>query len=260
MALLAEYEKHKVNNKENNLSMSSPIISVENVTKSVISNNNELSILKGISFTINAGESVAIMGTSGAGKSTLMGLLAGLDQPSSGCITLLGKSISTMDDEQRAKIRSESVGFVFQNFLLIPSLTALENVTLPLLLRGDSNKGVNELQAKALLQEVGLAGRETHLPSQLSGGEQQRVALARAFMTRPKVLFADEPTGNLDQKTAQHIIELLFAMNKEQGTTLVLVTHDANLAKRCQRTLIIDDGCCHEFISETEQSASYESK
>lgn len=260
MALLAEYEKHKAINKENNLSMNSPIISVENVTKSVISNNSELSILKDISFTINVGESVAIMGTSGAGKSTLMGLLAGLDQPSSGGITLLGASISNMDDEQRAKIRSESVAFVFQNFLLIPSLTALQNVTLPMLLRGDSDHHANDLQAKALLQEVGLAGRETHLPSQLSGGEQQRVALARAFMTQPKVLFADEPTGNLDQKTAQHIIELLFAMNKEQGTTLVLVTHDANLAKRCQRTLIIDAGCCHELMPETSQRVTHESK
>ena len=212
----------------------------------MISNDNELSILKGISFNINAGESVAIMGTSGAGKSTLMGLLAGLDQPTSGSITLLDKTISAMDDEQRAKIRSESIGFVFQNFLLIPSLTALQNVTLPMVLRGNEDESSNNLKAKKLLKEVGLSGRETHLPSQLSGGEQQRVALARAFVTRPKVLFADEPTGNLDQKTAHHIIELLFEMNKEQGTTLILVTHDANLAKRCQRTLIINDGQCQE--------------
>ncbi|WP_022942564.1 ABC transporter ATP-binding protein [Psychromonas hadalis] len=226
--------------------MSKSIISVENVTKSVISNDSELSILKGISFTINAGESVAIMGTSGAGKSTLMGLLAGLDQPTSGSITLLNSTISEMDDEQRAKIRSESVGFVFQDFLLIPSLTALQNVTLPMLLRGNEDETSNNKKAKQLLQEVGLAGRETHLPTQLSGGEQQRVALARAFITQPKVLFADEPTGNLDQKTAAHIIELLFEMNKEQGTTLILVTHDANLAKRCQRTLIINDGQCQE--------------
>lgn len=228
--------------------MNQSIISVENITKSVISNDNELSILKGISFTINAGESVAIMGTSGAGKSTLMGLLAGLDQPASGSIKLLEKTISAMDDEQRAKIRSESIGFVFQNFLLIPSLTALQNVTLPMVLRGDEDERSNTQQAKLLLAAVGLSGRETHLPSQLSGGEQQRVALARAFVTKPKVLFADEPTGNLDQKTAEHIIDLLFAMNKEQGTTLVLVTHDANLAKRCQRTLIINDGQCKERL------------
>ncbi|WP_298940705.1 ABC transporter ATP-binding protein [uncultured Psychromonas sp.] len=226
--------------------MSQSIISVENITKSVISNDNELSILKGISFNINAGESVAIMGTSGAGKSTLMSLLAGLDQPTSGKISILGETISTMDDEQRAKMRSESIGFVFQNFLLIPSLNALQNVTLPMVLRGNEDENSNNEKAKALLKEVGLAGRETHLPTQLSGGEQQRVALARAFVTRPKILFADEPTGNLDQKTAQHVIELLFAMNKEQGTTLVLVTHDPNLAKRCQRTLIINDGQCQE--------------
>ena len=212
----------------------------------MISNDNELSILKGISFNINAGESVAIMGTSGAGKSTLMSLLAGLDQPTSGTITLLDAIISSMDDEQRAKIRSESIGFVFQNFLLIPSLNALQNVTLPMVLRGNEDQRSNEQKAKLLLAEVGLTGRETHLPTQLSGGEQQRVALARAFVTQPKVLFADEPTGNLDQKTAQNIIELLFKMNQEQGTTLVLVTHDANLAKRCQRTLIINDGQCQE--------------
>ncbi|TEW53608.1 ABC transporter ATP-binding protein [Psychromonas sp. RZ22] len=228
--------------------MSQSIISVENVTKSVISNDNQLSILKGISFNIMEGESIAIMGTSGAGKSTLMGLLAGLDQPTSGSITLLDSTISSMDDEQRAKIRSESIGFVFQNFLLIPSLTALQNVTLPMLLRGNEDQKNNELKAKALLEKVGLSGRETHLPTQLSGGEQQRVALARAFVTQPKILFADEPTGNLDQQTAQNIIELLFAMNTEQGTTLVLITHDAELAKRCQRTLIINDGQCQESV------------
>ncbi len=239
-------ENKSVHNKETSLIMSQSIISVENITKSVISNDNELSILKGISFNINAGESVAIMGTSGAGKSTLMSLLAGLDQPTSGKISILGETISTMDDEQRAKMRSESIGFVFQNFLLIPSLNALQNVTLPMVLRGNEDENSNNEKAKALLKEVGLAGRETHLPTQLSGGEQQRVALARAFVTRPKILFADEPTGNLDQKTAQHVIELLFAMNKEQGTTLVLVTHDPNLAKRCQRTLIINDGQCQE--------------
>jgi len=226
--------------------MSQSIINVENITKTVISNDNELSILKGISFNINEGESVAIMGTSGAGKSTLMSLLAGLDQPTTGAITLLNKTISAMDDEQRAQMRGESIGFVFQNFLLIPSLTALQNVTLPMVLRGNEDEEGNNRKAKALLKEVGLAGRETHLPTQLSGGEQQRVALARAFVTEPKILFADEPTGNLDQKTAQHIVELLFAMNKEQGTTLVLVTHDAELANRCQRTLIINDGQCQE--------------
>lgn len=230
------------------LIMSQSIISVKNIAKSVISNHSELSILKEISFTINAGESVAIMGTSGAGKSTLMGLLAGLDQPTSGEINLFGETISEMDDEQRAKIRSESIGFVFQNFLLIPSLTALENVTLPMALRDSGSDDADKMKARELLKTVGLAERESHLPSQLSGGEQQRVALARAFVTQPKVLFADEPTGNLDQQTAQHIIELLFKMNKEQGTTLILVTHDANLAKRCQRTLVINDGHCQEDL------------
>lgn len=186
------------------------------------------------------------MGTSGAGKSTLMSLLAGLDEVSSGSITLLGENISKMDDEQRAKVRSDYIGFVFQNFLLIPTLTALQNVTLPLLLRAQGEEHENNDAAIELLKQVGLAGRETHLPSQLSGGEQQRVALARAFITSPKILFADEPTGNLDQQTAQHIIELLFKMNQEQGTTLVLVTHDPELAKRCQRTLIINNGLCQE--------------
>lgn len=177
-----------------------------------------------------------------------MGLLAGLDQPTSGTINLLGKTISQLDDEQRAEMRSKSIGFVFQNFLLIPSLTALQNVTLPMLLRGDEDDAQQQAVAQQLLEEVGLKGRESHLPSQLSGGEQQRVALARAFVTQPEVLFADEPTGNLDQQTAAHVIDLLFAMNKEQGTTLILITHDAALAQRCQRTLIIDAGQCQERL------------
>lgn len=205
----------------------------------MLSNATELSILNDISFDVAAHESVAIIGTSGAGKSTLMTLLAGLDTPSSGEVELLGNKLSQLDDEQRAQIRSESIGFVFQNFLLIPSLTALENVTLPAILRGE---GENIEAAQKLLDSVGLSGRETHLPAQLSGGEQQRVALARAFMTQPKILFADEPTGNLDQKTAEQIIELLFAMNRDHGTTLVLITHDAALAQRCDRILTIQAG------------------
>jgi len=209
------------------------------VSKSVISNETELSILKDITFEVFAGETVAIVGTSGAGKSTLMALLAGLDIASSGEIELLGQPLSQLDDEQRAQIRSESIGFVFQSFLLIPSLTAVENVTLPAILRGE---GEDTDKAEQLLASVGLTGRETHLPSQLSGGEQQRVALARAFMTQPKILFADEPTGNLDEHTAENIIELLFKMNRDNGTTLVLITHDANLAKRCDRTLSIHAG------------------
>jgi putative ABC transport system ATP-binding protein len=209
------------------------------VSKSVISNETELSILKDITFEVFAGETVAIVGTSGAGKSTLMALLAGLDIVSSGEIELLGQPLAQLDDEQRAQIRSESIGFVFQSFLLIPSLTAVENVTLPAILRGE---GEDTDKAEQLLASVGLTGRETHLPAQLSGGEQQRVALARAFMTQPKILFADEPTGNLDEHTAENIIELLFKMNRDNGTTLVLITHDANLAKRCDRTLSIHAG------------------
>lgn len=205
----------------------------------MFANAAELSILKDITFEVFSGETVAIIGTSGAGKSTLMTLLAGLDVVSSGEIELLGQPLSLLDDEQRAKIRSESIGFVFQNFLLIPSLTALENVTLPAILRGE---GEDKDKAQRLLASVGLSGRETHLPSQLSGGEQQRVALARAFMTQPKILFADEPTGNLDEHTAETIIQLLFEMNRDHGTTLVLITHDANLAKRCERTLSIHAG------------------
>ncbi|MUL10742.1 ABC transporter ATP-binding protein [Aliivibrio fischeri] len=220
-------------------------IKVSSVGKSVISNEAELTILKDISFEVLSGQSVAIVGTSGAGKSTLMTLLAGLDIPSTGDIELLGQNLSQLDDETRAQIRSESIGFVFQSFLLIPSLTALENVTLPAILRGE---GEDIKKAKQLLASVGLSGRETHLPSQLSGGEQQRVALARAFMTQPQILFADEPTGNLDQHTAEHIIELLFEMNQKHGTTLVLITHDPKLAERCDRTLTIDAGRIFEEV------------
>lgn len=225
--------------------MSLSIIKATSVSKSVSSNQTELSILKDITFSVEPGETVAIIGTSGAGKSTLMALLAGLDTVSSGEIELLGQSLSQLDDEQRAKIRSESIGFVFQSFLLIPSLTALENVTLPAVLRGE---GEDVSKAKKLLASVGLSGRETHLPAQLSGGEQQRVALARAFMTQPKILFADEPTGNLDEKTAKNIIELLFEMNRKQGTTLVLITHDPALACRCERTLSIHAGELQEML------------
>ncbi|PKH04347.1 ABC transporter [Psychromonas sp. MB-3u-54] len=223
--------------------MSLSIIKAISVSKSVISNETELSILKDITFDVVAGETVAIVGTSGAGKSTLMALLAGLDIVSSGEIELLGQPLSQLNDEQRAQIRSESIGFVFQSFLLIPSLSAVENVTLPAILRGE---GEDIEKAKQLLASVGLTGRETHLPAQLSGGEQQRVALARAFMTQPKILFADEPTGNLDEHTAENIIELLFEMNRDHGTTLVLITHDTNLAKRCDRTLSIHAGQLQE--------------
>jgi len=226
--------------------MLKPIIKVSSVAKSVVSNGTTLSILEDISFSIFSGETIAIIGTSGAGKSTLMTLLAGLDLPSAGEIELLGQPLSQLDDDQRALIRSQSTGFVFQSFLLIPSLTALENVTLPAILRGE---GEDIEKAKKLLASVGLAERATHLPSQLSGGEQQRVALARAFMTEPEILFADEPTGNLDQHTAENVIDLLFSLNKDNGTTLILVTHDPVLAKKCSRVLTIKAGRLEEVQS-----------
>ncbi|MGB1319467.1 MAG: ABC transporter ATP-binding protein [Vibrio gallaecicus] len=223
--------------------MHTSIIKAEAVSKTVSTNQEHLTILEKINIDILEGETVAIVGTSGAGKSTLMTLLAGLDVPTAGEISLLGQPLSQLDDEARAKIRSESVGFVFQSFLLIPSLSALQNVTLPCLLKGEDE---DIERATALLESVGLKDRVDHLPSQLSGGEQQRVALARAFMIKPKILFADEPTGNLDQQTAAKIVELLFELNAHHGTTLVLVTHDPKLAERCQRTLKMHSGNIEE--------------
>ncbi|WP_122047339.1 ABC transporter ATP-binding protein [Vibrio atlanticus] len=223
--------------------MHTSIIKAEAVSKTVSTNQEHLTILEHVDIDIREGETVAIVGTSGAGKSTLMTLLAGLDVPTSGEISLLGQPLSQLDDEARAKIRSESVGFVFQSFLLIPSLSALQNVTLPCLLKGEDE---DIERATALLESVGLKDRLDHLPSQLSGGEQQRVALARAFMIKPKILFADEPTGNLDQQTAAKIVELLFELNSSHGTTLVLVTHDPKLALRCQRTLKMHVGHIEE--------------
>jgi putative ABC transport system ATP-binding protein len=188
---------------------------------------------------VNAGEAVAVVGASGSGKSTLLSLLAGLDAPSEGEVTLAGSALSTLDEDGRARLRGERVGFVFQNFQLLPALTALENAMLPLELRGERRP---EAAARAILQRVGLGERLDHYPRQLSGGEQQRVALARAFVTRPEVLFADEPTGNLDAATGEAVIDLLFELNRDTGTTLVLVTHDEHLAARCHRTLRLDRG------------------
>ncbi|MGF1703633.1 ABC transporter ATP-binding protein [Photobacterium makurazakiensis] len=219
--------------------MSTSVIKAVSVSKQVTTASSSLTILQDVSLEVEQGEVIALVGVSGAGKSTLMTLLAGLDIPTQGSIELLGNSLSTMDDESRAALRSEAVGFVFQSFLLIPSLTALENVMLPAIIK---EEGADEQRAHELLEKVGLGGRETHLPSQLSGGEQQRVALARAFMTRPQILFADEPTGNLDQHTAANVIELLFALNRDHGTTMVLVTHDPHLAERCDRTLSLEGG------------------
>jgi putative ABC transport system ATP-binding protein len=237
--LLAILENKKIKIKENSRIMQTSIISAKSVSK-VISNNREsLTILNDIDIDVKEGETIAIVGTSGAGKSTLMTLLAGLDTPTSGSINLLGDCISNMNDDQRAVLRANQVGFVFQSFLLVPTLSALENVTLPCLLNGGA---VDVQRAKDLLEQVGLGKRMEHIPSQLSGGEQQRVALARAFMINPKILFADEPTGNLDQKTAETVVDLLFDLNRQHGTTLVLVTHDLDLAKQCDRTIHLQAG------------------
>jgi len=207
--------------------------------KQVPLEGGRLRILEDVGFSIAPGESVAIVGASGSGKSTLLSLLAGLDTPSEGEVLLDGAPLSALDEDGRARRRGESVGFVFQNFQLLPSLTALENVMLPLELRGEREV---QAPARAILRDVGLGERLGHYPRQLSGGEQQRVALARAFATRPSLLLADEPTGNLDTHTGETIIELLFALNADAGTTLVLVTHDEALARRCGRRLRLDAG------------------
>ena len=209
------------------------------VGKQVSSPEGTLAILSGVSLAIARGETVAVMGASGAGKSTLLALLAGLDEPTSGEVRLAGKDLTRLDEDGRAAVRAGHVGFVFQSFHLVPSLTALENVMLPLELAG---RGDARAAALEVLARVGLAERVGHYPRQLSGGEQQRVAIARAFVTRPDVLFADEPTGNLDAATGERIMELLFGLNAETGTTLVLVTHDRALAARCGRVIRLDAG------------------
>ncbi|GAB3277386.1 ABC transporter ATP-binding protein [Parahaliea aestuarii] len=215
------------------------MIRAENLQKTVPMGGRELEILKGINLEIKSGETVAVVGASGSGKSTLLGLLAGLDEPSTGRVVIGGTDLSALDEDGRAAFRAENVGFVFQSFQLLPALTALENVMLPLELKGQQDA---LSQAEHFLQRVELAQRLDHYPRQLSGGEQQRVAIARAFAARPEILFADEPTGNLDSRTGEHIIELLFQLNQEHGTTLVLVTHDLKLAERCQRRLQLEAG------------------
>jgi putative ABC transport system ATP-binding protein len=245
---LACSDTNEITIKNNNLTMmqtqinqvTNDVIVTESLGKSVLTSEGLLHILSSIDLIIKSGESIAIVGESGSGKSTLISLLAGLDTPSSGAIYLNGQSIVTMNEDGRATLRNELIGFVFQSFQLLPGLTALENVMLPLELRGDKTAKV---AATTLLSRVGLAQRLSHTPKQLSGGEQQRVALARAFVTRPAILFADEPTGNLDSKTGATIIELLFELNQENNTTLILVTHDHALAARCQRTLLLEAGC-----------------
>ncbi|KGJ87690.1 ABC transporter ATP-binding protein [Colwellia psychrerythraea] len=215
------------------------VIQVSSLTKRVSTLEGSLTILSDINFSVKSGESVAIVGASGSGKSTLLSLLAGLDVASEGDVHLDGEALSTLDEEARARVRAQKIGFVFQSFMLVQSLTALENVMLPAELAGDHDA---KDQAIELLDKVGLSHRLEHYPSQLSGGEQQRVAIARAFIGSPKILFADEPSANLDSKNGHLIETLLFDLNKQNGTTLVLVTHDEQLAKKCQRIIHIEGG------------------
>jgi putative ABC transport system ATP-binding protein len=225
------------------------VLSAQGLSKQVSSPEGTLTILSDVSFDIRRGESVAVVGPSGAGKSTLLALLAGLDLPSSGHVTLDGANLSELDEDGRARIRAENVGFVFQSFHLVPSLNALENVMLPLELAGSPDA---RAVAKELIEKVGLSDRWSHYPAQLSGGEKQRVAIARAFATEPAVLFADEPTGNLDARTGATILELMFELNHNSSTTLVLVSHDTALAERCDRILSLDVG---KLVSDTMVAA-----
>nr|WP_298107654.1 ABC transporter ATP-binding protein [uncultured Pseudomonas sp.] len=219
--------------------MSSSILSARNLSKVVPSAEGELTILHDLSLSLDKGDSLAIVGSSGSGKSTLLGLLAGLDLPSAGQVTLAGHDLGNLDEDRRARVRAEHVGFVFQSFQLLDSLNALENVMLPLELEGHADA---RERARALLERVGLGRRLSHSPRQLSGGEQQRVAIARAFAAEPDVLFADEPTGNLDSHTGERISDLLFELNQERGATLVLVSHDERLAHRCHRLIRLEGG------------------
>lgn len=225
------------------------MIEAKHIEKTVKTSEHDLTILKGIDLTIKAGETIAIVGSSGSGKSTLLGLLAGLDKPTKGEIVLGDNIITHLSEDQRAKVRADLVGFVFQSFQLLPSLTALENVMLPAELNGTADA---KQLATQYLERVGLGHRIGHYPKQLSGGEQQRVAIARAFSSRPKILFADEPTGNLDTNTGAHVIDLLFDLNKEEGTTLVLVTHEQRLAQRCGRVIRLEAG---EIVDDQKQSS-----
>ncbi|WP_314139667.1 putative ABC transporter ATP-binding protein YbbA [Buttiauxella noackiae] len=217
------------------------IVEVHHLSKSVGTGEHQLSILTGVELVVKPAQTIALIGESGSGKSTLLAILAGLDDGSEGEVHLCGQPLHSMDEEARAALRAKNVGFVFQSFMLVPTLNALENVELPALLRGE-NDSSSRAQAKALLEQLGLGKRLDHLPAQLSGGEQQRVALARAFNGRPGVLFADEPTGNLDRHTGDRIADLLFSLNRDFATTLILVTHDEQLAARCDRRLRLREG------------------
>jgi putative ABC transport system ATP-binding protein len=222
------------------------MLKVERLTKTYANAAGPLTVLHEVNFALSAGASLAVIGPSGSGKTTLLGLCAGLDQPSGGLVELAGYALGGMSEDDRARVRNAQVGFVFQNFQLIPTLTALENVLVPLELAGVRNC---EDEGRALLTRVGLFERAGHYPIQLSGGEQQRVALARAFVNQPKILFCDEPTGNLDADTAQAMVELIFELNRERRTTLVLVTHNPELAQRCQRRIRLKGGCVVEDVS-----------
>ena len=215
------------------------MLAIRNLTKEYRSGGGALAVLRNVSFDVAAGETLAIVGPSGSGKTTLLGLLAGLDTPTTGSVLLDGTDLAQLDEDARARLRGDRVGFVFQSFQLVPTLTALENVQVPLELRGIRD---TTARARDLLERVGLGGRTHHFPTQLSGGEQQRVAIARAFVNRPRVLFADEPTGNLDGATGSRIVELLEQLNREDGTTIVLVTHDPSLAARLGRSIRLADG------------------
>lgn len=217
----------------------SPILAAQGLTKTYGSLSSPLTVLREISFELAPGDTLAVVGPSGSGKTTLLGLCAGLDSPSSGSIVLAGHSLGELDEDARARVRNDHVGFIFQNFQLLPTLTAVENVLVPLELRG---AGAPRERAAGLLARVGLAERLDHYPAQLSGGEQQRVALARAFINTPRLLFADEPSGNLDDDTAQRVADMIFTLNAEAGTALVLVTHDLELARRCRRVLRLKGG------------------
>ncbi|GGG98368.1 ABC transporter ATP-binding protein [Polaribacter pacificus] len=221
------------------MSSMTKILKIHQLEKTYTSGSKNLTVLSDISFEIEKGSIFSIVGPSGSGKTTLLGLCAGLDHPSSGSIDLCGSRLEDLDEDQRAQLRNKEVGFIFQNFQLLPTLTALENVIVPLELQGEKNAAKAGME---LLEKVGLADRFHHYPSQLSGGEQQRVALARAFSNKPSILFADEPTGNLDEETGEKVIQLLFQLNKEAGTTLVIITHDLELANRTQQILRLKGG------------------
>lgn len=232
------------------------ILEAKNLLREFKSGNKILTVVNNISFSIKKGTSCAIVGPSGSGKTTLLGLCAGLDRPTSGTVILNGNDLGPLDEDERAKVRNRYVGFVFQTFQLVPTLTALENVMVPLELRGEATGEVKE-RALNLLESVGLSDRGHHYPAQLSGGEQQRVSIARAFINQPQILFADEPTGNLDNETGIHIEDLIFDLNKEKGTTLILVTHDPELADKCDRIIKLKNGSVFEDteVSEVDHTA-----